>query len=375
MSNQIHAGLRGVSVAKTAVATVGKDGAGLSYRGFDIADLAYHASFEEVAYLLLYGRLPTAAQLEDYMDHLVAMRIISGGLRKVLESIPESASPMDMMRTACSMLGVLEPEQSSTESGIQGVIDRLLGVFPAFLAYWYCFVTTGKRMDTESDERTIAGYLLHQLLGDVPGAVQRRAMDVSLILYAEHELNASTFAARVCAATLSDTYSAVISAIGTLKGPLHGGANEAAMALINRFQSSEDAIEGVNRLLDQQVKIMGFGHAVYKHIDPRNELIKEWACKLSVNSGQRNLLRISEAIEKVMLERKKLFPNLDFYSASTYHFLGVPTRLFTPLFVCSRVAGWGAHIVEQRKDNFLIRPGAAYIGPERQAYVSLSERR
>ncbi|MCS5565976.1 MAG: 2-methylcitrate synthase [Methylococcales bacterium] len=374
MDSQIHAGLRGVSVGKTAIATVGREGNSLSYRGYDIVDLAHHAVFEEVAYLLVYGALPTPKQLADYVDRLVSMRTIPNSLKDVLERIPESTSPMDVMRTSCSMLGTLEPEGSPSETNAQGITDRLISVFPAMLAYWFHFSTTGKRIGTQSDERSTAAYILQQLLGKNPSETQRRGMDVSLILYAEHEFNASTFNARACASTLSDTYSAITSAIGTLKGPLHGGANEAAMSLISRFKSPEAAVNEVNCLLDQHAKIMGFGHAVYKKSDPRSAVIKHWARKLAEKSDQRHLFHISEAIEKLMRERKNLFPNLDFYSASFYHVLSIPTRLFTPLFVCSRVAGWGAHIVEQRSDNMLIRPGAVYTGPVKRRYVPLENR-
>ncbi|MGH8549186.1 MAG: bifunctional 2-methylcitrate synthase/citrate synthase [Methylococcales bacterium] len=374
MNSQIEAGLRGVSAGKTAIATVGRDGAGLTYRGYDIVDLAGQASFEEVAYLLLYGRLPSVIQLTQYTDRLIAMRTVPADLKDVLERIPASASPMDMLRTVCSMLGTLEPEESPTERDAQRVTDRLLAAFPAILAYWHHFVSAGKRLEAESDERTIAGYILHRILGARPDEVRRRAMDVALILYAEHEFNASTFNARVCAATLSDTWSAITAAIGTLKGPLHGGANEAAMTLIERFESPEVAVDEVDRLLDRHVKIMGFGHAVYKKSDPRNPVIKGWARKLARDPDQIKLFRVAEAIEMVMRNKKNLFANLDFYSACAYHFLGIPTRLFTPLFVCSRVAGWGAHIAEQRGDNRLIRPGATYIGPERRCFVPLAQR-
>jgi 2-methylcitrate synthase len=375
MNSQIQAGLRGVSVGKTAIATVGKEGAGLTYRGYDIVELAGLTSFEEVAHLLLYGRLPNASELAEYTERLMAMRTVPSAVKEVLERIPASASPMDMLRTACSMLGALEPEESPTAPNAQRITDRLLAVFPAILAYWHHFGRCGERLDTDSGEPTVAGYILHRILGGRPDEVRRRAMDAALILYAEHEFNASTFNARVCAATLSDTWSAIIGAIGTLKGPLHGGANEAAMAFIERFESPEAAVDEVDRLLEQRVKIMGFGHAVYKSKDPRNPVIKDWARKLAENPDQRRRFRVAEAIEKAMQDRKKLFANLDFYSALTYHFLGIPTRLFTPLFVCSRVAGWGAHIAEQRGENRLIRPAATYIGPERRSVIPLAERR
>lgn len=374
MNSQTQAGLRGVPVGRTAIATVGREGTGLTYRGYDIADLACQASFEEVAFLLLYGSLPSPARLNEYTDRLIAMRTLPTRLEEVLERIPASSSPMDVLRTACSMLGALEPEDQPTESNAQRVTDRLLAAFPAILAYWNHFASTGSRIDADSGERTLAGYLLHKILGTRPDEVQRRAMEVALILYAEHEFNASTFNARVCAATLSDTWSAVTGAIGTLKGALHGGANEAAMGFIEQFDTPEAAVAEVNRLLDRRVKIMGFGHAVYRKSDPRNPLIKDWARKLAQEPREVRLFQVAKAIEKVMYERKKLFANLDFYSACAYHFLGIPTRLFTPLFVCSRVAGWGAHIAEQRGDNRLIRPGATYTGPERRPFVPLAAR-
>ncbi|MGR9108358.1 MAG: citrate/2-methylcitrate synthase [Gammaproteobacteria bacterium] len=374
MKNQIQAGLRGLAVGTTAIATVGQQGCGLTYRGYDIADLARQATFEEVAFLLLYERLPNAAQLAEYTERLISLRRLPDPLKEVLERIPRSASPMDLLRTACSMLGALEPEESPSVVQAQCVTDRLIAVMPAILAYWHHFTDCGKRISSASDETTVAGYILQQLLGEAPDETRRRAMDVALILYAEHEFNASTFNARVCAATLSDTWSAVTGAIGTLKGPLHGGANEAAMDLMQGMESPQAAVARVENLLERHEKIMGFGHAVYKKSDPRNPLIKEWARKLAGSPDQHRLFQIGEAIEEVMHKKKNLFANLDFYSALTYHFLGIPTRLFTPLFVCSRVAGWGAHIAEQRVDNRLIRPGATYTGPEARGYVPLDER-
>jgi 2-methylcitrate synthase len=279
---------------------------------------------------------------------------------------------MDVMRTGCSMLGNLEPEENFNQQ--TDVANRLLAVFPSILLYWHHFTNTGNRVETETDDDTIAGHFLHLLHGEKADELQQRAMDVSLILYAEHEFNASTFTARVCAATLSDFYSAVTGAIGSLRGPLHGGANEAAMELINLFTTPEEAILGVKNMLDRKDKIMGFGHAIYRENDPRSMVIKSWAKKLSESTNDKKLYAISEAIEKLMWDEKRLFPNLDFYSASTYHFMGIPTSLFTPIFVCSRISGWSAHILEQRNNNRLIRPSADYIGYTRRSYVSMDKR-
>jgi 2-methylcitrate synthase len=365
-------GLRGVSAGETAIATCGKQGFGLTYRGYDIADLAEHASFEEVAYLLLHGELPTTAELNGFQKRLWRLRAVPETLRKVLECIPAGSHPMDVMRTGCSMLGVLEPERDFAAQS--EVADRLLAVLPGMLLYWHHFAGSGRRIDTRSGEDSLAGHFLRLLHGKAPSELHRRAMDVSLILYAEHEFNASTFAARVCASTLSDFHSCVAAAIGALRGPLHGGANEAAMALIDRFDSPEAARAGVKAMLERKEKIMGFGHAVYRDADPRNPTIKSWARKLAEDAGDVRLNPVSEAIENLMQREKKLFPNLDFYSASVYRLLGIPTPLFTPIFVCSRVTGWAAHIMEQRADNRLIRPNADYTGPDYRKVVPLAER-
>jgi 2-methylcitrate synthase len=365
-------GLRGISAGKTSISTVGKEGVGLTYRGYDVVDLAAHATFEEVAYLLFHGELPTETQLESYEGTLRGPRALPSALRAVLERIPPDAHPMDVLRTACSLLGTLEPERDFTQQ--HAVANRLLAVFPAALLYWHHFTGRGTRIETQSDERGIAGHFLRLLHGRAPSDLERRAMDASLILYAEHEFNASTFAARVSAATLSDMYSAVTGAIGTLRGPLHGGANEAAMALIERFDSPSAAVAGVDQMLARKEKIMGFGHAVYKTSDPRNPVIKSWAEKLAASAGHSRLFEISAAIEAHMWEKKRLFANLDFYSACAYHCLGVPTSLFTPIFVLARTAGWTAHVIEQRADNRLIRPTADYTGPAKRAFVPIEKR-
>jgi len=366
------AGLRGVNAGRTAICSCGVEGMGLNYRGYDIADLAAHACFEEIAYLLIRGQLPTAAELAEYRRKLRAAEPLPRALTEVLERIPAGAHPMDVMRTGCSMLGTLEPENSFAQQ--QDIADRLLAAFPGIIAYWYHFAHHGRRIDTTTDEETLAGHLLHLLVGRRPAPLHRDAMDASLILYAEHEFNASTFAVRVCAATLSDFYSAITAGIGTLRGPLHGGANEAAMALITRFAGPAEARVGVAQMLANKEKIMGFGHAVYSVGDPRTPIIKQWAGRLADDTGGHTLYRVSEAIEQLMWDEKKLFANLDFYSASAYHFMGIPTELFTPMFVCSRTSGWAAHLIEQRADNRLIRPNAEYIGPAPRPLPPIDQR-
>ena len=367
-----QAGLRGVSAGETAIATCGKEGYGLTYRGYDILELAESSTFEEVAYLLIYGELPISAELATYKQSLQGKRELPAALCEVLERIPPETHPMDVLRTGCSMLGTLEPELDFSEQ--LDAANRLIAAFPAMLLYWHHYATDGQRIPTQTGEESVAGHFLHLLHGRPPSDLHRRAMDASLILYAEHEFNASTFTARVCAATLSDLYSAVTGAIGTLRGPLHGGANEAAMALIGQFDSAKSARAAVKAMLDRKDKVMGFGHAVYKDSDPRNHVIKTWSERLSKESDDEVLYAVSEAIDKLMWEEKQLFPNLDFYSASAYHFMGIPTDLFTPIFVCSRITGWAAHIMEQRANNRLIRPAADYTGPDPRPYVTLSDR-
>lgn len=366
------AGLRGQSAGETTLCTVGVSGSGLTYCGYDIAELAEHATFEEVAWLLFNGELPLQQQLHDYKAHLRTLRELPPALREVLERIPADAHPMDVMRTGCSMLGNLEPESDFSQQ--QAATDRLLATLPSIITYWYRYSHDGVRIDTACDADNIAGQFLQMLHGKAADPTHVRVMDVSLILYAEHEFNASTFTARVCASTLSDLHSCITGAIGSLRGPLHGGANEAAMALIDSFDSVDDAIAGIKDRLARKDKIMGFGHAVYRTSDPRNALIKRWSKALSEAAGDDKLFAISEAIETMMWDEKKLFPNADFFHASTYRFMGIPTKLFTPIFVMSRLTGWAAHVMEQRSNNRIIRPNADYVGPAARAYVPIEQR-
>ena len=367
------AGLRGQSAGETALCTVGKTGTGLTYRGYDITDLAGGASFEEVAHLIFHGELPNAEALAAYRAKLKTLRGLPQPLLDVLERIPASAHPMDVMRTGCSMLGNLEPEGDFENQ--QAVADRLLGALPSIVNYWYRYSHEGVRAELETDEDSIAGHFLATLKGTPPSELFRRVMDVSLILYAEHEFNASTFTARVCASTLSDMHSCVTGAIGSLRGPLHGGANEAAMALIEQFDAPEEAASAVRGMLTRKEVIMGFGHAIYRKSDPRNTIIKEWAQRLAEETGdEKRLYPISCAVEKTMWDEKELFANADFFHACTYHFMDIPTKLFTPIFVCSRASGWTAHVMEQRSNNRIIRPSADYIGEEPRTFTPLAER-
>ena len=366
------AGLRGQSAGETELCTVGKTGTGLTYRGYDITDLAQNVSFEEVAYLILYGELPNAQQLGDYKEKLKARRGLPDALKATLEAIPATAHPMDVMRTGCSMLGNLEPEGDFENQ--QEVADRLLGVLPSVINYWYRYSHEGVRVDVETDDDSMAGHFLTTLLGDGYNELFRSVLDVSLILYAEHEFNASTFTARVCASTLSDMHSCVTGAIGSLRGPLHGGANEAAMELIEQFDSTDAARKRILEMLEEKAVIMGFGHAIYRESDPRNAIIKGWAEKLASEVGDDLLYPISCVIEQTMWDEKRLFANADFFHASAYHFMGIPTKLFTPIFVISRVTGWTAHIMEQRSNNRIIRPSADYTGPEPRSVTPLADR-
>lgn len=365
-------GLAGVVAGQSAIATVGMEGKGLNYRGYSIYDLAEQASFEEVAYLLHYGRLPTLSELRAYEDRLHTLRGMPEDLKALLKTIPKQSHPMDVLRTACSYLGNIEPEESFQQQ--HAIADRLLALYPGIICYWYQWHYKNTQIDVQSDEPTIAGHFLQLLHQKAPVPLMRDMMNVSLILYAEHEFNASTFAARVTAGTLSDFYSAMTSAIGTLRGPLHGGANEAAMELIEQYSNANEAEERLLAMLASKAKIMGFGHRVYTDSDPRSDVIKAWSERLAVEVGDTVLYSVSERIEEVMWREKKLFPNLDFYSASAYHFCGIPTFLFTPIFVMSRTTGWAAHIIEQRENNRLIRPTSEYTGPEQRDYIAIQER-
>jgi len=366
------AGLRGQSAGETSLCTVGKSGSGLTYCGYDVSDLADNATFEEVAYLLFNGELPNVEQLAAYKAELFAMRDLPDALKAVLKLIPADAHPMDVMRTGCSFLGNLEPENDFSEQNKAS--NRLLAAFPAIMVYWYKFSHDGVEIDCTTDEDSIGGHFLHLLNGSTPSEQHRRVMDVSLILYAEHEFNASTFTARVCASTLSDMYSCITGAIGTLRGPLHGGANEAAMEMIQKFNSPADAKEQMAGMLERKEKIMGFGHAIYRTSDPRNVIIKAWSEKLGTENGDTSLYDISVACEEFMWDTKKLFCNADFFHASAYHYMGIPTKLFTPIFVCSRLTGWAAHVMEQRTNNRIIRPSADYSGSEPRKVIAISER-
>ena len=366
------AGLRGQVAGKTALSTVGKSGAGLTYRGYDVQDLAENCQFEEVAYLIFFGELPTTEQLAAYKAKLKSLRQLPQALKEVLERIPADSHPMDVMRTGVSMLGNLETEQSFDEQ--QDVADRILATLPAIICYWYRFSHDGVRVEENTDDDSIGAQFLHLLRGEKPNELHEQVMNVSLILYAEHEFNASTFTARVCASTLSDMHSCITGAIGSLRGPLHGGANEAAMEMIENWTSPEEAEREMLGKLERKEKIMGFGHAIYKDNDPRNGIIKKWSERLAKDVGDTVLYPVSVRCEEVMWREKKLFCNADFFHASAYHFMDIATKLFTPIFVMSRVTGWAAHVMEQRADNRIIRPSADYTGPELRKVVPIEVR-
>ena len=366
------AGLRGQVAGKTALSTVGKSGAGLTYRGYDVQDLAENCQFEEVAYLIFFGELPTAEQLAAYKAKLKSLRALPPALKEVLERIPADSHPMDVMRTGVSMLGNLETEKSFDEQ--QDVADRILATLPAIICYWYRFSHDGVRIEENTDDDSIGAQFLHLLRGEKPNELHEQVMNVSLILYAEHEFNASTFTARVCASTLSDMHSCITGAIGSLRGPLHGGANEAAMEMIENWTSPDEAEREMLGKLERKEMIMGFGHAIYKDNDPRNGIIKIWAERLAKDVGDTVLYPVSVRCEEVMWREKKLFCNADFFHASAYHFMDIATKLFTPIFVMSRVTGWAAHVMEQRADNRIIRPSADYTGPELRKVVPISAR-
>lgn len=365
-------GLAGVTAGATALCTVGQEGAGLTYCGYDIYDLADNATFEEVAYLLLRGKLPTRIELDGFIAKIKALRGLPDALKTVLEMVPANAHPMDVLRTGVSFLGNIEAEGDFSNQ--IGVADRLLACLPSMMVYWHRYHADGTRIETATGDDSVAAHILHMLHDKAPSELHQKSLSTTLILYAEHEFNASTFAARVITGTLSDMHSAVSGAIGALRGPLHGGANEAAMELIQKFDSPEAATEGVLGMLERKDLIMGFGHRVYTESDPRNSVNKAMSKTLAAEAGDMILFEVSEAIEKVMWDEKKLFANADFFAASVYHFMGIPTYLFTPIFVCSRITGWAAHIMEQRSDNKLIRPAAEYIGPALRDWVAIEDR-